>query len=126
MKPMHTNINGAVRVAVVTNDYDTCRLFYETNFGFPINTEWDRSPGDRGVVYEIGTTHLELLEGDKNSIGDGVYLYIPVEDVDLLYARLSKVMDITTPIATQSWGHRNFGVHDPAGLKLKFYSETSK
>ena len=119
---MRLNIGGPSRAVFVIKSFDKCRKFYEGFLGLPIDSEWNRGPGDRGVVYEVGTTHLELLEGDHDQTDDGVYLYIPVEDVDAVWAWLASAAEVVVPIATHIWGHRNFMIRDPAGVKLKFYS----
>jgi uncharacterized glyoxalase superfamily protein PhnB len=45
-----------------------------------------------------------------------------VKDVNQLYEEIKDKVDIITPIASQEWGHRNFTIQDPAGVKLKFFS----
>jgi catechol 2,3-dioxygenase-like lactoylglutathione lyase family enzyme len=120
---MKFEIGSPLRAVFIVKSYDQCREFYEQCLGLSIDREWDRGSGDRGVVYELAGTHLELLEGANDPAGDGVYLYIPVKDVDVMYARLSAVAKVAVPLATQPWGHRNFMILDPAGAKLKFYAE---
>ncbi len=123
---MKLNINGPSRVVFTVKSYDQCRAFYDKVLKFPIDTEWNRGHGDRGVVYVVGSAHLELLEGDHSPVNNDVYLYIPVRDIDALWVGLKDHAQVVAPIATQPWGHRNFMIRDPAGIRLKFYSEVGK
>ncbi len=119
---MKLRINGPTRVVFKVKSFDQCRAFYEKQLELHVEREWDRGPGDRGVVYELGPTHLELIEADHDPTGDDTYLYIPVEDVDATWESLSETARVVAPIASQPWGHRNFMIMDPAGVKLKFFT----
>jgi catechol 2,3-dioxygenase-like lactoylglutathione lyase family enzyme len=113
---------GPTRAVFVVKSLARCREFYEQLLGLRVDCDWDR-PGHRGVVYDLGSTHLELIEGPRDPIGETAYLYIPVADVDALWSTLAEAAPVAAPIATHDWGHRNFTVLDPAGVRLKFFSE---
>ena len=119
---MLVTIQGNSRVVFVVKSYEPCRAVYERSLELPIHREWDRGPGDRGAIYVLGTFHLELLEGDRDPTGEGIYLCVPVENVDALWARLTGSTEVIDPIETQPWGHRNFTIRDPSGAKIKFFS----
>jgi catechol 2,3-dioxygenase-like lactoylglutathione lyase family enzyme len=112
---------GPSRVAFTVKSYDRCRACYEGYLGLNVDREWTR-PGERGVVYDLGPTHLELLEGPHDPVGECAYLYIPVADVDAVWEALSINATVAVPITSHDWGHRNFVVLDPAGIRLKFFS----
>ena len=116
---------GPSRVVFSVKSYDRCRAFYEGCLGLPVDREWDR-PGHRGVVYDLGSTHLELIEGLRDPFNETAYICIPVDDVDALWSVLAKSASVDTPITTHNWGHRNFTIFDPAGVRLKFFSEISE
>jgi catechol 2,3-dioxygenase-like lactoylglutathione lyase family enzyme len=128
---MDLNIIGSARTVYFVRDFEQCRQFYEQILGLEIDCEWDHRPdytghAYRGVVYRLCSTHLELLESSRNPSPDGAYLYIQVKDVDVLWGDMSKVARVLEPIASNPWGHRNFTIADPAGIRLKFYSQLAE
>ena len=127
-KSVNLTISGPVRTVFHVRNFEECRVFYESILGLCIDREWNHrpdynGPGHLGVVYNLGQTHLELLKDEKNPIEDKAYLYIPLKDVDVVWNILSKLARVIQPIESSSWGHRYFMIADPAGIKLKFFSE---
>ena len=120
-------MKSEVRLCVHVAPYVACRKFYEDVLGFRVYKEWDRSSNDRGVVYDIDGTFLELLLSDTahQTTFDGTfYLYIKVPDVRAHFEALkSKGLALAPPTA-YPWGHTSFSVTDPAGMKLTFFTET--
>jgi uncharacterized glyoxalase superfamily protein PhnB len=76
--------------------------------------------GDEGAA-----TYMRTLaeEHKKNRPGVGVVVYVQVPDVDTYHARLTKkgLKGLPAP-KTQFYGIRDFGVQDPDGYRLLFYS----
>jgi len=100
---------GSQRFVLAVKDYDICMYFYESIVNFKIVNSWNRSPGDRGTIYRIGDASFELIESGENPANlIGAYLYLNTE--------------IDIPIQNTPWGHRNFSILDPVGMKLKFFS----
>ena len=113
------------RIVFIVKEYQRTRDFYEKTVGLCIVSEWDRTKGDRGVVYQLGSTHLEILEGDISPLTQGFYVYLEVEDIDALWERLSGTVEIVDAIGTRPWGHRNFSIKDPNGFTIKFFSRVA-
>ena len=114
-----------VRVVLISSRYSETRQFYEEILNLKVLKDWDHGEGRLGVVYAIGNTCLEILQGPARSTSADFYIYIKVEDVDKLWERLQNRVLVEDSIMTQPWGHRNFSVRDPDGYKLKFFSETA-
>jgi uncharacterized glyoxalase superfamily protein PhnB len=56
-----------------------------------------------------------------------VEIYLEVEDVDALHARLQKKgVSIVDPLTLQWWGDRTFKVQDPNGYVVWFYTNVSE
>ncbi len=115
---------GELRIVHLTDAFDATRAFYEKTLQLVILSEWGRGEGDRGIIYALKDTQLEILEGPPSAPSESFYVYIEVEDIDALHAELSKTCEIVDPLTTRPWKHRNFSIRDPGGLKLKFFSKT--
>jgi catechol 2,3-dioxygenase-like lactoylglutathione lyase family enzyme len=114
-----------VRIVLISKQYSETRQFYEEILNLRVLKEWDHGEGRLGVVYAIGNTCLEILQGPASSIIADFYIYIKVGDIDKLWEVLQNRVSIEDSIMTQPWGHRNFSIRDPNGYKLKFFSETN-
>src|SRR3989344_1323488 len=117
------NFKEELRIVFVVNNYEQTRTFYEIILGLPVFNEWDRTKGDRGVIYTLGNTLLEILEGEQAPVSEGFYVYVEVKDVDVLWQKLSPAVEVIDQITPRPWGHRNFSVKDPNGFKIKFFSK---
>jgi len=106
--------------------YDQTRMFYDQVLGWAIYSEWDRSADDRGVVYQAGSLLLEFLLSESSAatrFDPSFYLYIEVDDLNLLYDKLQANGCMCAGIRDYPWGHSSFTVQDPAGLTLKFFKK---
>ena len=116
-----------LRVVRVTDNFDDSCHLYGTLLGWPVAKEW--TEGGRGRIYGYGdVARIELMEapptGDPVETVTGVLVSVQHDDVDALHQRLVAAgVEITQPLANQPWGHRNFGILDPSGLKLVFFQE---
>lgn len=55
--------------------------------------------------------------------GGGVFLGIEVADVDLVFGKLrAQGHRIVVPLTNEPWGRRHFGIIDPNGVPIDFYS----
>lgn len=117
------------RFCYLTSHYEDVRLFYETILKCQIYKEWDRSPSDKGVVYDLGTALLEVLssnvENETKFHADGFYLYIEHEGLDNLHKDIKDKGGKPTEVKYYPWGHHSFVVRDPAGLPLKFFNQNT-
>jgi uncharacterized glyoxalase superfamily protein PhnB len=75
---------------------------------------------DAGAAKYMQTLAQEL---EKNRPGVGVVTYVMVPDVDAYHARLSKngIAGLSQP-KSQFYGIRDFGLEDPDGYRLLFYT----
>ncbi len=66
----------------------------------------------------------DSMSGDK---GRGVYIYINVDNVDALYAKLIEVgLKPHTQPSDWPWGNREFVLKDPDGYKLCFWQTLAR
>ncbi len=76
--------------------------------------------GDEGAKQWMKTCSEEF---QKNQPGVGIVTYVEVKDVDAYHARLtSKGLKGLTKPRSQFYGLRDFGVQDPDGYRLLFYT----
>src|SRR5215475_15523556 len=89
-------------------DYDAAVAFYRDTLGFEQVGGWDRGPDDKGVLLGAASGIVELLElpaGQPYVEPAGISLYIEVDDVDALHARLGGAPPVDSP-----WGQRQLSV----------------
>jgi lactoylglutathione lyase len=115
-----------LRVLVGTTDLDRATAFYGDLLALPVRERWD-DPDGRAVLFGVGTSGIiEVIEDSADhpaAAPAGVALAIEVDDVDAVHERVrSAGVAIREPIEDKPWGHRNFGVHDPDGLPLVFFT----
>ncbi|HRH94101.1 MAG TPA: VOC family protein [Candidatus Peribacteria bacterium] len=122
--PPPPQFKDEVRIVFMTTVYEKMRMFYERTLGLRVLDEWDApEEHNRGVVYDLNGTQLEILEATDAPVILGSYTYIEVADVNELWERLSSTVQIAEPIADRPWKHRNFSIKDPGGFTLKFFSK---
>jgi len=67
----------------------------------------------------------ELSNFCKPFTGNGIYLTIEVENVDLYFEKLKKTgIDIALNIRSEEWGDRHFVVIDPNNIGIDFVTHT--
>jgi hypothetical protein len=79
------------RLKLYPKDFLKVRGFYEKTLGFAVVGEWDRGEHDWGVMFQVGTSVLELLSPEKEYqpvAGAGVSL--EVSDAQSLWSELQK------------------------------------
>ena len=102
-------------------DYDAAVAFYRDTLGFEQIGGWDRSPDDKGILLAAASGIVELLQlpaGQAYVEPAGISLYIEVDDVDALHARLGGPPPVDRP-----WGQRQVSVVDPDGVRVTFFTE---
>jgi len=113
------------RIKLYPADYYATRIFYKDILDFKISHEWDREK-DKGVMFDVGGTILEFMWPIEENLGDmvtGSGLSLKVEDVDALYNQLDGKVTISHFLRNNSWGDRSFGIIDPNGYKISFFSQ---
>ncbi len=114
---------GETRVVLYSAQFAESRRFYEQILKLKIISEWDHGGGQLGVIYALGNTYLEVLQGSRDAHADDFYLYSRVENVQELWNGLRDKVEVIDTLQTQPWGHTNFSIKDPNGYKLKFFSK---
>jgi len=105
---------------------EVCRDFYSAVLGWPIVDEWNRAPLDRGALFGIGDTRVEILassDAAATKFDPSLHLLVWEEALESLSRRLQAAGSTVGPIQVHPWGHRSFVTNDPSGLTLKFFSQ---
>lgn len=112
------------RVKLYPNNFDLVRNFYEDELGFVVTNHWDRGDKDRGVMFDVGGTTLELLspEGSYKPI-TGCDFSLEVDDVKLLWEQLKDGNNIRHELRHNEWGDTSFRVADPEGFEISFFTK---
>ncbi len=123
-----------MRYVYVTDDYDKAIMFYRDGLGFPVKESWDNREC-KGTVFVAADGELEVHGPPENGfskdqiIGSWRAVYgesgvlFQVDDVDAVHERAVKQgIDIEVPLTQHSWGYREFGIRDPDGHVVAFYS----
>jgi predicted enzyme related to lactoylglutathione lyase len=111
------------RLKLYPNDFALVRNFYEERLQFPVVNEWDRGDKDKGVMFNVGGTILELLtpeDGYKPIAGCDLSLEVP--DVAELWEQMKNGDNILHPIRDNSWGDTSFRISDPEGYAISFFT----
>lgn len=123
------------RFCYFTPKYDETVAFYRDGLEFPLLEAWDRSPDDRGSLFQAAAGIVEVIvrpKGPSSHLWDdrppqGACMVIEVVDVDALHRRsVERRLPVTQGLTDQSWGHRSFCVREPNGLTLYLFSELPK
>jgi uncharacterized glyoxalase superfamily protein PhnB len=111
------------RLKLYPKDFALVRSFYEQRLQFPIINEWDRGDDDKGVMFDVGGTILELLspeDGYKPITGCDLSLEVP--DVAMLWEQMKSGSNILHPIRDNDWGDTSFRIADPEGFAISFFT----
>jgi predicted enzyme related to lactoylglutathione lyase len=121
---MQDNFQGEVRVVFFTNQFDKMSDFYKNILGLPVFKTFDHGEFQRGTVFELNKTLIELLEKKNGVISQtDSYLYIEKNNVKDFFEQIKSKVIVIKEIETFSWGHTSFVIEDPEGNKLKFFSQ---
>ncbi len=112
------------RLKLYPKDFDLVRSFYAETLEFPITHEWNSSDDNRGVMFDVGGTTLELLspeDGYQPIVGSG--LSLEVADVKELWEKFRSQDFITQELRHNSWGDTSFQIRDPEGFKISLFTK---
>ena len=113
------------RLKLYPEDFYKQRSFYKNVLGFNIIHEWDREDS-KGVMFNVGGTTLEFMwpvEEGLEDISTGSGLSLEVDDVNALFDELKDKTTITHELRDNPWGDRSFGISDPHGYKISFFTK---
>ncbi len=76
------------------------------------------------VVNFIDKEHSEFKKGFGEPKGNGMFVYIKVDDVDAFYKfAIEKGITPSSEPRDWEWGNREFVIKDPDGYKLVFFNK---
>jgi hypothetical protein len=112
------------RLKLYPEDFYKVRKFYLEDLQFSIIREWDRSDTDKGVMFDVGGTILELLSptGVHKPVS-GADLSLGVPDVWGLHEELKDKGFVTRGLIDNAWGDTSFRVVDPEGFQISFFTK---
>jgi len=111
------------RVKLYPKDFEKVRSFYEKDLQFTVVNEWEGGEYDKGVMFNVGGTILELLfpaEGYKQVAGCSFSL--EVNDVHALWDTMKNGKNIVFPIRDNAWEDTSFCISDPEGFEITFFT----
>ncbi|MCA8916143.1 MAG: VOC family protein [Planctomycetes bacterium] len=109
-------------------DFGATLSFYKEKLGFnEAFRDNDEAPGYVGLKRDDVEVHLAKVDGKfARTVGEQTMVRFIVQDVDHLFGEYSKHENVIHPngkLADKPWGTREFGVLDPTGVCLTFYSD---
>lgn len=113
------------RLKLYPKDFSKMRQFYEEKLGFKVVHQWGGET--RGVMFKLGTTILEIVEGRAQSSsfrGTGVSL--EVKDVHKLWEEFKSYKKTIHKLRRNQWGDVSFSIADPEGFKVTFFTKIKK
>lgn len=115
---------GEFRLKLYPKDFAKIRAFYEDKLGFPVFHEWDNGPNNKGVMFTVGDTTLELLSpADGYKPVQGADVSWEVADVAALWEELKDNTPIAHDLRHNSWGDTSFRIIDPEGFHISFFTK---
>lgn len=120
---MKTTVND-FRLKLYPNDFYKVRKFYEEELEFNVTNQWDRGELDKGTMFEVGNTTLELLspkEGYKPVVGADVSWEVP--NVKELWEQWQGKQNIVFALRDNAWGDSSFCIADPEGFRITFFTK---
>ena len=117
-----------LNTGIITDKLEETKSFYVDKLGFSILWEADwfillATPNGADTISFLVPNHptQELLNFRKPFNGNGIYLTIEVENVDLYFEELKKTgIDIALNIRSEEWGDRHFAVIDTNNIGIDF------
>jgi len=112
------------RLKLYPKDFSKVRHFYEQDLGLAVANQWDRGENDRGVMFQVGATILELLSpnGEYREIV-GADVSWKVADVSELWSQWSGKPNVVFDLRDNDWGDSSFCIADPEGFQITFFSK---
>jgi catechol 2,3-dioxygenase-like lactoylglutathione lyase family enzyme len=117
--------------------YDESVAFYRGVLAAQQVDGWDSGRDNRGAIFAVGGGFIEVIavppadwlgelgkpRDELRGPADAGWLLIEVDDVDTFHDELrSRGAKVVEKLRDLSWGHRDFGVREPGGLTLYFFS----
>jgi uncharacterized glyoxalase superfamily protein PhnB len=119
----------SARLARHTGRFDEVTRFYRDTLEFQVVMEWNRGPGQRGMILsplgDVSGFTVEILDqGGSGELRDHSSFGIQVDDVDTVQRQLLDLgVAIEEPAKNMPWGHRTLYLTDPDGLRIWIFQE---
>ena len=113
------------RLKLYPRNFDTTRDFYENFLGFKPTEEWNNDDLDKGVMFDVGGTILELVSGKADEKVYAGYVSLEVPDVLKLWEELKTYPKIAQGLRNNDWGDTSFSIYDPEGFWITFFTKTN-
>jgi len=120
-----------LNAGIITSKLAETKAFYTGLLGFGVSFENDfylllHAPGKQAELSFLLPEHASQQPLFHPPFqGQGMYLTIEVEDVDLIYQELKKKkVDIRIDIRNEPWGDRHFAITDPNGIAIDIVKYT--
>jgi uncharacterized glyoxalase superfamily protein PhnB len=130
---MSTTVAGKVMPIIAVASVDAARDFYVDTLGF---THMMGVVGKDGQLdfcsvllgeAQVMFTRDRPVTTVSAGTAQAVEIYLEVEDVDALHARLQKKgVPVVDPLTLQWWGDRTFKVRDPNGYVIWFFTNVGE
>jgi catechol 2,3-dioxygenase-like lactoylglutathione lyase family enzyme len=122
---MQVGLVEEFRLKLYPKDIAICRAFYRDTLGFSIVHEWDEGQEERGIMFDVGGTVLELLPYNGKAMS-GADISLRVRDVWALWEEMKNNILIVHVLRINDWGDTSFCIKDPEGFEITFFTKTSK
>lgn len=114
-----------LNAGVITDKIAETKKFYTEVLGFGVSFENEfylllHTPNKTAEISFLLPNHpSQQALFQKPFKGEGMYLTIEVDDVDILYQSLKKKgIPIKIEIRNEPWGDRHFAIQDPNGVGI--------
>lgn len=106
------------RIIVRPVDPERSRRFYGRTLGLAVYREFGTGP-ERGTVYFLGGGFLELSGRAEEAAGEGVVLWLQVEDVEAVHTELAgQGVEVLRAPVREPWGLVEMWAADPDGHRI--------
>ncbi len=121
-----------LNAGIITNKLEETKSFYVNKLGFTIVWEADwfillATPNGADTISFLLPNHptQELSNFQQPFSGNGIYLTIEVDNVDLYFQKNKKTgIEIALDIRSEEWGDRHFAIIDPNNIGIDFVTHT--
>ncbi len=119
----HINIQE-FRIKLYPKNFELVRDFYKNTLGFPVIHEWNEGVNDKGVMFDVGGTILELLSPEETYQKiTGCDISLEVSDVHTLWENMKDTQTIRHNLRHNSWKDTSFCIADPEGFEITFFTK---
>jgi catechol 2,3-dioxygenase-like lactoylglutathione lyase family enzyme len=121
----NNQIKMKLNAGIITDKLAETKAFYTKTLGFGVTFENEfyllmHTPNKEAELSFLLPDHpSQQVLFQKPFQGQGMYLTIEVDDVDMVYSSLKKKgVTINIDIRNEPWGDRHFAIEDPNGIGI--------